>query len=48
MATRLLVASLAILVTALASVSARGVIDLESATIADFNAVLTLSGRRPE
>jgi amidase len=38
MATRLLVASLAMLLVALAPVSARRVIDLENATIADFSA----------
>ena len=38
MATRLLVASFAMLVVTLTPVSARRVVDLESATIADFNA----------
>ena len=38
MATRLLVASLAMLVVALTPVAARRVVDLESATIADLNA----------
>ena len=38
MAIRLLVASFAMLVVTLTPVSARRVVDLESATIADFNA----------
>ena len=38
MATRLFVASFAMLVVTLAPVSTRSVVDLESATIADFNA----------
>ena len=38
MATRLIAVSFAVLIVALAPVSARRVIDLENATIADFNA----------
>ena len=38
MATRLIAVSFAVLIVALTPVSARRVIDLENATIADFNA----------